>query len=283
MSAHSKRLMNRISNLENCTNAMPDLLRAYYFRSADALIADCVGKSDSDRCEHDHGRRKSADIPYFSGASFDVPTEEPDRFVPEDLLRLALLSVPAQGNLVRDMRAGYFDKDLPGKSDTSLNDLLGRVPQATTLESITEDNHGALSEDGIAQELWTALRAQSRARSWGLGPTRLSKLLAAKRPLLIPVYDSVVKDAFALKSDGRHWKQMVQLFQSNPDLAQTLDEAWAQVLETSIKTTTHTAKNSEPVAPEVSVIRILDVILWMSGTSKRAMDERGHLYRVPTA
>jgi hypothetical protein len=77
-----------------------------------------------------------------------------------------------------------------------------------------------------------------------MGGTITSKLMAAKRPRLIPVRDSVVRQI--LPSTGQVWA----------DLREALGD---EALRTRIEHATSTAP------AHVSLLRRLDVALWMRG------------------
>lgn len=78
-----------------------------------------------------------------------------------------------------------------------------------------------------------------------MGQTRTSKLLAAKRPHLISIHDSVVEKAFGKSGSADHWTDMRDLFKENPELVKKLKEV------------------SKAAGKDISAIRALDVILWM--------------------
>jgi hypothetical protein len=74
---------------------------------------------------------------------------------------------------------------------------------------------------------------------------RASKLLAAKRPHLIPIRDSAVSEL--LRAGKKWWLPMLEV-----------------VSDEQIRT--NIAELSKTVPADVSVLRRLDVILWMEGT-----------------
>lgn len=77
----------------------------------------------------------------------------------------------------------------------------------------------------------------------GMGTTKISKLLAAKRPRLVPVFDRVVREA--LPQVGSHWGAFSAVV-SDPTRRQAILDA----------------TSSAP--PHVSLLRRLDVALWMA-------------------
>ena len=48
-----------------------------------------------------------------------------------------------------------------------------------------------------------------------MGPMRTSKLLARKRPRLVPIYDSVVKKEFQLKDSRGFWAGLRDALREN--------------------------------------------------------------------
>jgi hypothetical protein len=77
-----------------------------------------------------------------------------------------------------------------------------------------------------------------------MGPTTISKLMAAKRPRLVPIFDSVVRALFPPVQN--HWQAFYRVT-SDPKLR----------LESSI---------ASPGGPEsAGFLRRLDVLLWMIG------------------
>lgn len=114
------------------------------------------------------------------------------------------------------------------------------------------DDRSDLSPDGPAGQLWRLLRS----RRWpegegasGLGRTILSKLLAAKRPHLIPVYDKHVGATLLEDQDQDIWELWQQRFQGEAGRE-------LQAAAESIRT-------DAGIPPDVSVLRILDISIWM--------------------
>lgn len=184
----------------------------------------------------------------FYGSAFDDTLTVPYQFTEQDLLRLSLLSVPASGSIVRDLQRGFFTEPLDECGGVSLNALLAEIPQNLAFEDLDDEefqNHLAVGSP--ADTLWKAITKISPTRNWEMGQTSTSKLLAAKRPHLIPIYDSVVEKAFGKSGSADHWTDMRELFTQDEDLASQLRSL------------------SKLSGKRVSVIRLLDVVLWMDG------------------
>lgn len=102
----------------------------------------------------------------------------------------------------------------------------------------------ALTGGSPAGQLWEQLRFGRD----GVGPTITSKLLAAKKPQLFPIWDSFVGQATGLDTKD-YWRK----FQS----VLTADDSriWNWLIE---------LKAEVSVIPDaVSPLRVLDVVLWM--------------------
>jgi len=99
--------------------------------------------------------------------------------------------------------------------------------------------------DGAASALWSEVRKVP-----GFGPTRTSKLLARKRPLLLPIFDSIVRDELGLESSVGHWALM-------RDLTTADDNAlWARA---------ERIRDVAGVSEDLSPLRIIDIVLWRHG------------------
>ena len=82
----------------------------------------------------------------------------------------------------------------------------------------------------------------------------ISKLLAHKRPRLIPISDSVVKENLRLPGDLNRWTAYRSILQTRPDIVAKLD-----FLRLRMR-----------AAPTVSLLRVLDVVTWMRFRRKHA-------------
>ncbi|MCC9173663.1 DUF6308 family protein [Arthrobacter sp. zg-Y179] len=132
--------------------------------------------------------------------------------------------------------------------------LLAQIPVDLDLTALSRDEvEKVLGEDGPAWQLWNILRGKDlqKKEKWGIGPTKASKLLARKRPRLIPIWDSVVKNETKLKGSLTQWDDWYEaLTKDSGALALHLDEI---------------QRRAELPHP-VSRLRVMDVVLWMHGT-----------------
>jgi len=140
--------------------------------------------------------------PRYSGAYFQEVGGRGDGEHVKDVIRtedaLAVnalsVSVPARA-ACRLLSAGIA---------SAVTDLLRDIPPDVHLVEDRAD----VSEMSPAWQLWDLLRDKQRV---GLGPTTTSKLMARKRPRLIPIYDSVIAAVLGLPDSRGHWAGMQEL------------------------------------------------------------------------
>jgi hypothetical protein len=127
---------------------------------------------------------------------------------------------------------------LLGSHRQQLSEMLAALPQATDLWDASDDTLRRIDV------LWDALTAIE-----GIGTASATKLLARKRPRLCPISDSVVIKAVDVP--GRTWDVLRCLLQ---------DPAARAEVEALRPAT----------AAEASLLRILDVALWVSHSGSAA-------------
>ncbi|MGY1813251.1 DUF6308 family protein [Blastococcus sp. SYSU D00820] len=170
----------------------------------------------------------------YTGAHFDTwGGNDPDRFTAEDLVAVTFLSVAVPPmtarRLIRTEAARFAD-------------LLHAVGPDRDL----------VTEDVAIDKAWPARRLNKALDDLpGIGPTIASKLLARKRPHLVPIYDSVV--AKVTDAYDTQWEPLrSELRRNDGALHQTLLRLREQA----------------GIGPHVSAIRVYDVITWMEGKKK---------------
>ena len=136
-----------------------------------------------------------------------------------------------------------------------VTELLSQIPADLDLADLSHDNFkSVLGEESPAWQLWDLLRGKdltSGKKGWGIGPTKASKLLARKRPRLIPIWDSVVKKETQLKNSLTQWSEWHDaLTQDSCTLARHLEEV----------------QRRAGLPHPISNLRAMDVVLWMHGT-----------------
>ena len=184
----------------------------------------------------------------------------PNVFTADDVLSASLLSARIHPTAVlailnEDVRAG-----LPEKRGWPVREDAGTL--STQLTQLGADRDLATLEDGEVRELeasnllWGELR-----RIPTLGRTRVSKLIARKRPRLIPIYDDVVGKAVYGGTTQAQWVRMHAALTAN-DYA----------LDRRLKT----LRSDAGLPEEISLLRIFDVIAWLDGSGKgQAILDRG--------
>jgi hypothetical protein len=169
----------------------------------------------------------------FAGHTFDDGDNPPNRFTAGDLLALTTLDVACGPIAIRSLLHGEH-----------WSRLLGGVPAGVDL---WDADDGALN---AATSLWEAL-----TKLPGVGSTTAGKLLARKRPRLIPIWDSVVEEVLQ-PEPGTFWTSMREALGD-------------QVRRHRIDAL------AEGIHPHPTTLRTLDVAIWMRhGRSRnvRAVD-----------
>lgn len=184
--------------------------------------------------------------PRYAGSRFETfagagDTHEPDRITAEDLLAVSLLSVhvPGQATL-----------GILGSSAMELEEQLKLIPVYLRFEEISDLEFGEyLGKDSPAEKLWKILRQEGDR--WHVGQTTASKILARKRPHLIPIYDSVIAGKTGLTGSGSQWSKWHNAFHGphgqGPELVAKLRRFRDLVGQ-----------------PHLSLLRVLDIVLWMA-------------------
>jgi hypothetical protein len=185
----------------------------------------------------------------YSGAYFERLGGGGDRpevayqITAEDLLAVSMLSVP----VVR-----YYALYVLDYRGREISGLLARIPLDVKLADNGADDY--IAQGGPAWELWQLLHdIKPPLHRNRLGPVAAGKLLARKRPHLIPVYDSHVKKALGRPWDDQTWWSDLRCHLSK-------DDALVGELGTV---------RDRAGAGHLSLLRTFDVMCWMfqpSGT-----------------
>lgn len=175
----------------------------------------------------------------FAGHTFDgLGGNPPTQFTPDDLLAVSLLDVSYGPAAVRQILEHSY----------RWSPLLEAVPPEAVLWEMDEEVYGA------ADQLWKALVALA-----GVGPTKAGKLLARKRPSLVPIFDDVIATFLPPGDRGFWWGLQGALLDSTRrDRLNAL---------------------AENITPSPATIRILDVAVWMrcsnSNNARRVRQDAG--------
>lgn len=182
----------------------------------------------------------------YTGAYFNEVTattgSHPDRIDVSDVVALSLLSVT-----VKPEAANYFLAD--SKDREELSRRLSAQPDRD-LASLTAGEVAAV-EAGNLNDAWNLI-----AKAPGVGRTRTSKLLARKRPRLIPIWDSVISDVLGLSGTKDMWKifhAALSEDMSHLGGSTTLDERLGELGDLA------------GVSDRYSRLRVLDILAWMHG------------------
>lgn len=181
----------------------------------------------------------------YLGARFETfaggGLQEPNVLTLEDLLSVELLSVRIHvdaklailGELARDISA-----------------CLEELPSDLAFEDLDDQQYQALlgDDESPASQLWNILRAQRE-----IGQTKASKLMARKRPALIPIFDSVVREQAGLDHGSRdQWTVWREAFSGDRDFTAAIAHVRA-----------------ESGQSQLTLLRTLDIVLWMDATTKK--------------
>jgi len=164
----------------------------------------------------------------FVGRHFDslVLELDPARFTERDFFAVSTLSV----NVPPEAGLALLD-------NAECESLLGEIP----VDARIEDDSVSIEASSPAYLLWNLLR-----RLPGLGPTITSKLMAAKRPHLVPIHDSFVSDALLRGQLDGEWA------------------AWRHAMASQdLRSTCERLRNDSEAPVFVPNLRILDVVVWM--------------------
>ena len=179
----------------------------------------------------------------FAGAHFDKIGREwsdaryANRITASDIVAVSTLSV----DIPREAAV-----QLLGPATEPVGELLAQIPLNLDLWNATDAQIGAHSP---AWQLWSLLRPIT-----GPGPTITSKLLARKRPRLIPVFDTIIGQQLGLEHAGGHWSALRELLnQGDGPLHYQLSALGERA-----------GLNMDRITP----LRVLDVAVWYWGNPK---------------
>ena len=176
----------------------------------------------------------------YSGSFFDIL--EADRnpenvYTTSDFYALMCLEV--------DVPIGAGLSILGEKSEET-TELLSQIPNVPLGSLSREEFEQHLGSDSPAIKLWRLLMSYK-----GIGITRASKLMARKRPHLIPIQDSVIRKVAGFSERANDWLLWWEALTEDKEL-----ECRADQLREAVD------------RPDLSTLRTLDVMLWMSGSKK---------------
>lgn len=185
-------------------------------------------------------------LPAYTGSYFNSwagggdSGENRDTITADDLIAVSFLSVRISGEAAIGFLDTHKDK---------ISSLLKEIPSDHNFAHVSPANFPqVLGEDSAALQLWHVLRGRDTGR-WGVGRTKASKIMARKRPHLIPIYDSVVAPLMGLKKSDNQWLTWHGAFTEDPGLQQRLRKI----------------REISGVEELISDLRLMDILLWMYG------------------
>lgn len=200
----------------------------------------------------DYYHLTTAGLPAYTGSLFnswagggDAPGVV-NRVTADDLIAVSFLALDVPG----EAAFGILETHAP-----LISDLLAQIPADLDMaEMHANDFDKLLGDDSPALQLWHVLRGRDTGR-WGMGETRTSKLIARKRPKLIPIYDSIVGPLMELETGSLdQWKRWHTALTDDTGLPQGLQEI----------------RRVSGISDPISDLRVMDIVLWMHGKQKLA-------------
>ncbi|MCB2411536.1 DUF6308 family protein [Demequina sp. TTPB684] len=206
---------------------MPEILQEESYFQAVHLVQRYFGRTN------ESVRHLGASFETIGGR-WDDPASI-NEVTPGDLISLSTLSVEVKGASAIIL--------LDPEMSATMTALLEQIPAEKTL--LDDDAPALLDDGGPAAELWDVVREVH-----DFGQTRTSKLLARKRPRLIPVYDSVIAAELGISGSRDHWKVMRDL------VTQDDGALWKRAQRI------HAEVGLDDI---VTPLRVIDIVLWRHG------------------
>lgn len=182
----------------------------------------------------------------FNGAYFELLGSDdfhPNVFAAADLYAVSTLSVSVP------IEAGI---SILQRDSKIFNDLLGEIPNKQLGHLSRQEFDKSMGPGSPALNLWNRLCRNGREEcKWEVGPTTASKIMARKRPGLIPIEDSVL-DQVLQRGKQNSWEMW---WRALHDGGEKLEDRAEQI---------RVAVNR----PDLSNLRAFDVLLWRWGKSK---------------
>lgn len=213
-------------------------------RNSEPVVRMPAGFDDSaDACRVLHEYYHSG---LYSGAHWDdfdpsgTRAESADLFTADDLLACSLLSIPIGGDVVTALL--LTDR-------TRFQELLQKIPADSCFVEYFDDGTSRPFDFTTVRDLYWELRGL-----YGIGETTATKLLARKRPHLVPIVDSEVTRVI-FEGGTQHWEPL--------HAALTADGCarWKRL---------EYLRSVAGLPDHVPVLRVLDVLAWMDGTGRTA-------------
>lgn len=180
----------------------------------------------------------------FTGSHFESFAGAPNpvnEVTAADLLAVQTLAVTVSSRAALGILETYAQR---------ISELLSDINPTLKLEEVRDegDFEAVLGKNSSAQALWDLLRRNNpEAKRWNLGATTASKIMARKRPHLIPIDDSVVTRVIG-RGTASSWRMWRDELLADNYLIERADEIKEHVERT-----------------DLSTLRALDIVLWQYG------------------
>lgn len=172
-----------------------------------------------------------------------TPGTDPHVITAEDLLSVSFLSVSIPP------RAAWA---ILTTRSAAITAKLEQIPEDVSIEH-PNCTLAMFEADSPLQDLWDLLRRDENGKLWDMGATKVSKVMARKRPHLVPIQDRVLV-AELDATDAGYWDIWWK--------AMHLRENGKSV----VTDFAHELRERVPEAGKLSLLRTLDIVIWMHGT-----------------
>ncbi|MFH5212252.1 DUF6308 family protein [Antrihabitans sp. NCIMB 15449] len=170
---------------------------------------------------------------YDSWDTHKSTADDSDRFTADDLIAVTFLSVNVKPLAARQILATHADR---------YTDLLAQIGPDRNLTD----------ESDTPTPAWPAWQLDTELRKLpGIGRTIASKLMARKRPQLLPIWDTVI--AAVLNAHNHHLEPIRVALRHNDS---ELDRRLRRI------------RDAAGLPDQISVLRTLDVVTWMDGKAR---------------
>ena len=178
-----------------------------------------------------------------------------DRITDSDIVAVSMLSVTVPAKAAVGLRDPEITKTVAR--------LLADIPVDIKMSDLTpEEAQAAFGKSSPAWDLWHVLRATEAPNRWDIGPTIASKIMARKRPHLIPIWDEIIGQVIGKRSPRTQWLNWHSHLQPGSPLSDRLRRIHEQ----------------SGVTQELSELRIIDAILWRHGRDLGYKGSRGRRF-----